>query len=355
MDCPDTRGHHDAGRALALGALVSTFLLAWPLDVRAQWSVTNLHPVGASASRATNVGAGGQVGTVVGGGVSHAAKWNGSAASCVDLDPGWAGATGSTASGVDGSQQVGFAYIGGGPGYAQASLWTGAAGSWVSLQPAGATWSYAMGARGGMQVGYAFFGGEGPHGGMWFGTGSSWVDLHPEWTGVTASHVAGTDGVHQVGQCTVAGLPRALVWYGSSASCIDVTPAAAEFAYCSAVHEGQQVGTAKVGDHLRASRWLGSASSWVDLNPSFAVYSQAYAVHGSQQAGYVMIQGAGLHASIWSGTSASCVDLHKFLPKRFTWSMARGIWHDATHTYVVGWANDPKAARDEAILWRRRT
>ena len=355
MQYQDTRAPHCAGRALALCALASTFAFAWPVDARAQWSVTNLHPAGASGSRATDVGAGGQVGVVVVEGVSHAAKWSGSAASCVDLHPAWAGATASSATAVDGSQQVGFAYIGGGPGYAQASVWNGAAGSWVSLLPAGAVWSYAMGASGGMQAGYAFFGGDGPHGGIWFGTGSSWVDLHPGWAGVTASQVTATDGAQQVGQCTVAGVIRASLWYGSSVSCIDITPAAAEFAYGSGVHDGKQVGTAKVGGILRASLWHGSASSWVDLNPPFAAYSQAYAVHMGQQAGYVMIQGAGPHASFWSSTSASCVDLHRFLPKRFAVSYAMGIWHDAKHTYVVGWAHDPKAARDEAILWRRRT
>jgi hypothetical protein len=72
-------------------------------------------------------------------------------------------------------------------------------------------------------------------------------------------------------------------------------------------------------------------------------------VHGGQQVGYV---NALSRASLWSGTAASWVDLHAFLPAEFNHSsIARGIWHDGTSTYVVGKGFNSTTGRDEALLW----
>ncbi len=68
---------------------------------------------------------------------------------------------------------------------------------------------------------------------------------------------------------------------------------------------GQQVGYA--GYH--ASLWSGTAASWVDLHPAVANYSQADGIGGGQQAGYARV-GGNDHASLWSGTAASWVDLN---------------------------------------------
>jgi hypothetical protein len=70
-----------------------------------------------------------QVGFVAqAGGINRASLWSGTAASRVDLTP--AAASSSLASGVWGSQQVGWANIG---GTERASLWDGSAASWVDL------------------------------------------------------------------------------------------------------------------------------------------------------------------------------------------------------------------------------
>src|SRR5215210_4207854 len=75
------------------------------------WTVTNLHPAGASESYAGGVHAGQQVGSVsFGGGFFRASLWTGTAASWVDLNP--AGAT-SGAGGVYAGEQVGQAFVGG--------------------------------------------------------------------------------------------------------------------------------------------------------------------------------------------------------------------------------------------------
>jgi hypothetical protein len=152
----------------------------------------------------------------------------------------------------------------------------------------------------------------------------------------------------------VAGVLHACLWGGTAASCVDLHPPGAEFSYASAIHGTQQVGTAKVGGSLRATLWFGTAGA-VDLQPSGAHGSQAYAVHDGQQAGYAISSGSPPHASVWTNTAASWVDLHRYLPKRFGGdSYAMGIWHDANYVYVVGWARDTSAQRDEALMWRRR-
>lgn len=71
---------------------------------------------------------------------------------------------------------------------------------------------------------------------------------------------------------------------------------------------GQQVGYARVGSR-HASLWSGSASSWVDLNPPVATISEALGVSGGQQVGYAEVF-AVVRASLWNGSAASWVDLH---------------------------------------------
>jgi hypothetical protein len=56
-------------------------------------------------------------------------------------------------------------------------------------------------------------------------------------------------------------------------------------------------------------------------------------------------------ASLWSGTAASWVDLHTYLPSGFTLSRAEAIWSDGNVIYVVGYAFSPAAFGDEAFLW----
>ena len=174
----------------------------------------------------------------------------------------------------------------------------------VNLHPVGATNSQAWRVGGGQQVGYAGFGGQ-HRASLWRGTAASWVDLNP--AGVIASNAYGVDG-------------------------------------------GQQAGSASGGGVGRASLWTGTAGSWVDLNPAGLTDSLAFGMHGSQQAGTALVGGYA-HASLWSGTAASRVDLHAFLPSGFTQSHARGIWHDAGVTYVVGYGYNSTTARDEALMW----
>ena len=57
------------------------------------------------------------------------------------------------------------------------------------------------------------------------------------------------------------------------------------------------------------------------------------------------------HAGIWSGTAASWVDLHAFLPAGFIQSRADAIWNDGAYTYVAGSAWSETEFNHRAILW----
>ena len=177
----------------------------------AGWTVTNLHPAGASYSRAF---------------------------------------------GVSDGQQVGGAYV---DGKYRASLWSGTAESWGNLHPAGASSSYAYGVSGGQQVGYALVGGD-IHASLWSGTAESWVDLNPAVASHSYAH--GVSGGQQVGCAEVGGKDRASLWSGTGESWVDLHPGGASWSLAYGVSGGRQVGSADG----HASLWSGTAESWVDLH-----------------------------------------------------------------------------------------
>jgi hypothetical protein len=102
--------------------------------------------------------------------------------------------------------------------------------------------------------------------------------------------------------------------------------------------------------------WTGTAASWVDLHPSAilgvssARYSVALAANATQQVGYGRSASATAsldRAFVWSGTAASVVNLHSYLPGGYVESWAYGI--DASGN-VVGRARD--GAGDHAVMWK---
>lgn len=97
---------------------------------------------------------------------------------------------------------------------------------------------------------------------------------------------------------------------------------------------GTQGGAVYVGawpaGNYHASVWSSTADSWVDLHPTtpnaINARSMVHAVSGNHQAGFVEgIGGGPSHASLWSGTAASFTDLH---PDGYSSSIIRGM--DAT-------------------------
>ena len=104
---------------------------------------------------------------------------------------------------------------------------------------------------------------------------------------------------HQVGDGLLAGsnASQALLWSGTVASAIDLTPSSVYGAVAKGSADGMQVGRtdATAGtqyDH--AALWLGSASSWIDLDPNAGFGgSEAWGVANGFEVGYEYTGGGG--------------------------------------------------------------
>lgn len=325
-----------------LGTLVALVTCALTSIVNAQWTVTNLHPAGAKASRAysTNDGQiGGYVITI--NSTQRAALWNGaSPSSWVDLSSGGY----SQVWGMEGNQQVGsFDGV-----QSSATLWSGTAASRVTLNPAGAIGSHAFAIGDGQQVGNAYVG-TCYHASLWSGTAASWVDLNP--TGTSAcSSATGVSAGQQVGVRSVGNVYYATLWSGAAASWVNLNPAGSTESAATRINNGQEVGRAKIDGYPHASLWTGTADSWVDLNPDSALYSEAYGVYAGRQVGQAFVNGQD-RAALWSGTSDSWVNLGAFLSPDFSESTANSIWSDDNFIYVAGSGYNTVTNRYEALLW----
>ncbi len=216
------------------------------------------------------------------------------------------------------------------------------------LRPVGAGDTGAYGAYGSSQLGYACFG---PicRASIWFGTSASRVDLHP--AGAVASTALGAQGLSQVGYVRYPGDQhgRASLWTGSGASVVNLHPPGATTSYAEGVYGSSQVGYALIGGRYRASLWSGSAASWVDLTPAGAVTSRAFGVYGSIQVGDASFLGipgfpGTQRASLWTGTAASWVDLN---PVGKIGSLAQGV-HGSNQ---VGWVYVGVNNAPHASLW----
>ncbi|QDV91911.1 hypothetical protein RAS2_30190 [Phycisphaerae bacterium RAS2] len=332
------------------GALLSASVAA---PVRAQWTVTNLHPEGASESFATGVHAGQQVGYAKFGITDRATLWNGSAESWIDLNP--FGASSSRALGIHNGQQVG--QIGVGSNSTRAAMWSGSAASFVSLHPAGATFSQAHGVYDGRQVGEVRYGGS-SRATLW-NNSSTPLSLHPDWL-ASGSVAYGVDSNQVAARLDMYGDPAAGVWNTSGSYWVNLGPPGTYWSGAYGVHAGEQVGWAygyvwDPNTTIRAFMWRSYTNTGVDLHPAIASSSIAYGVHAGHQVGQVAF-GAypGVpHASFWKGTAETWVDLHTFLPVHYQSSEARGVWHDqdAGITYVVGHGFNINTGRNEALMW----
>lgn len=218
-----------------------------------------------------------------------------------------------------------------------------ASGEWtvINLHPNGATSSAALAIEGGQQVGYANFGG-GYHASLWSGSAASWVSLGG--TAATSVHAGQQGGYISVFMGMGITVPRASAWSGSQRSLVNLHPAAAGLSEPSlsivyGVGAGQQVGLAgPFGGWSHASLWTDTAGSWVDLNPLGSNSSEARATDGSQQVGHAHTG----DACLWSGTAASWVNLH---PQAATLSYALGIQGGQQVGYAV------VGGVDHASLW----
>ena len=112
-------------------------------------------------------------------------------------------------------------------------------------------------------------------------------------------------------------------------------PAGATQSFANSTTGTQVVGWANVpravGSAMHASLWSSSADSWVDLNPADAFSSiVSYAFEGQQAGTAYLGSGPNPHAGLWSNSSASWTDLHP------VGQMASSIGA-TSHAQQVGW------------------
>jgi hypothetical protein len=202
----------------------------------------------------------------------------------------------------------------------------------------------------GRQAGYANYSDNAPiasHAAVWGGSPETFVDLHPS-LGWFLTVAAGTNGPWQVGwgQPTGAPGPRALLWQGTAASVVDLTPPGVDSAQATGIAGDQVVGTtvARYADDNfailtpHAVMWTGPGHTLVDLNPGPGQGSRLFGTDGTHQVGDVG------HAAVWSGTASSMRLLPE--PTGFTASSARGVAGDQVVGYGI-----PAGAADHALLW----
>jgi hypothetical protein len=234
------------------------------------------------------------------------------------LHPATAGS--SYAYGVgSGPQVAGYVDFG---AYFDAGLWSGPAWAFTDLGASLSTNNQADGVGDGQQVGYRYGPGFGEtQAVLWTGTSASAVTLTPP--GSPLSFAYGASGGHQVG-AAVAPLGNnsvhASLWSGTAASWTDLHPAGADDSILTGVSGNHQIGYASISGVDHAGLWTGTPASFLDLNPAGASQSRALACDASQQAGYAQI--IANHACIWTGSAASWTDLN---PAGATSSKAMGV------------------------------
>lgn len=204
-----------------------------------------------------------QVGGLQNPGNVHAIRWNGTPGSFVDLNP--MRCSHSEARAVFGDQIGGWGTF---SGDNHALLWstTGGAEDYIDLNPAGKTTSDIYGMANGQQVGVSYDENFVIEASMWSGTAASYVSLQP--VGVELAVALCTDGVHQGGYATVPGQGQhAFMWSGTAASAVDMNPTGVSGSTINALNGMFQVGSFfdDVTNKTHARVWMGSADNSVDL------------------------------------------------------------------------------------------
>ena len=214
---------------------------------------------------------------------AHAMLWNGTAQSAVDLHPtNLPGITDTIADGTGGSQQVGYGYSAANP-LSHALMWNGTASSVVDLNPSGFDSSEALGTDGTRQVGNGQTHGQ-YHALIWSGSASSAVDLNP--SGFGFSYANGISGDQVVGAAAVsASDPRpshAMLWDIAKRIVVDLSPTDLPGVTASAAYETNGVVQVGVGGDSngfsQALVWNGTAASAVNLTPPGYRDAAAYSV-----------------------------------------------------------------------------
>jgi PEP-CTERM motif len=243
-------------------------------------------------------------------------------------------------------------------GIGHALLWT-TSGAMVDLNPSAFDDSQILATNGAQQVGSGEESAQDAL--LWSGSAASVVDLSPtSLSGIINSQAIGISGTQQVGVgygTLDSGKEHALLWSGTASSAVDLNPTnlgILDGSVAIGTNSTQQVGYAIIApsNFAHAILWSGTAASAVDLNPSGITDSQANGLSGNQQVG----QGSGSetgglgidHALLWTGTAASATDLNPTNLSGYTHSSA-----SATNgiSQVGGGSGSATGGKTEALLW----
>jgi hypothetical protein len=343
-------------------AAAGAFTAALALTAHAQWTVTNLHPtstVTATRSRAQGCADAIQAGYAFVGGVDHALTWTGTGASAADRHP----------AGAQYSRIYSIANFPSPPDAAgvarfnldHAARWSGPNFTFTDLHPAAGFSSVAYDTDGVQQVGIVYIGippaGQ-YHASVWTGAADSWVSLNPN---TPSSFAYGVGSGSQVGYVDVGGfVANAALWRGTPESFVNLHPPAASYSIAFAVKGNpigpqQQGGVAGIDGVDHASIWAETPESWVDLHPAGAIDSEVSALGPDLgeplvQVGSALI-GTYRHAGYWTGTAASWVDLATFLTGPWGDTEAEDVWISGSQMFIAGWGRNLTTNRDEALLW----
>jgi uncharacterized membrane protein len=317
-----------------------------------EYTVVNLHPLGAFYSRAQGISADGQV-QVGYAGASHfrAWLWRGNGLGGVNLHPaGWANSDCRAVS-ADGKRQGG--YVWDSSSALHAAKWVGSSQSFEDIHPPVASSSHveALSGDGFVAVGMTF---PDRMAAVW--RGASFESLHPGDTGFPASKATGvsSNGMFAVGALTNlgGGQGRAIRWNISSGT-YELHGSA--FTYLYAVSSDGSRATGSWGDGVGGwshGLWMFPAWTFRSLDggqPRVGLVS-AISSSGGFQTGYRHLSNA-YGATVWSGSaSALVIDLHSLLSAGYDHSYGLSVSDNGD---VAGYAYRTMPPRDEAILWRR--
>jgi hypothetical protein len=231
-----------------------------------------------------------------------------------------------------------------------AALWNDPSSTPIDLNPAGAIGSSALAIHGSQQVGTYHPDANTEHACLWTGSAASFVDLNPP--GFPRSEAFATDGVHQGGTAQNPAGGGAAMWTGSAQSYVNMQPSWAMGSEILGMWPGEQAGSVTLRSlATHAALWHGSPESAIDLNPAGAGVSRLYATCGSAQVGTANTIQYGFTAGIWFGTPESFVALGQFLPARFGISFATSVAEANGMYYVGGYAQNLDTFQYEAFLW----
>jgi len=350
----------------------ATLDILTPPALPSQWTVTNLHPAWALASRAYGVSGGVQSGecdmpSPPFGTLSHPVRWTGTADSAVDLAPG--NSVGGGAGATSGDVIAGWwwwpypCYIGG----QWQTCYTRQAAAWVgmthhNLQVSGWEYSTANDTDGEVLVGTAwsdddvgnfFFRAT-----VWSGPNFTYRFIHPA-SGVSSSFAYALDRDRVFGMIHTpypGPQAHAAAWRLTSPSefeFADIHPAGASRSQINGAGSGQQAGAAEFAGVWHAAVWAAHAATFFDLHSPAFTWSQAYDTASGLQVGSAGTSGGGAHAVIWATSASEYVDLHAFVPAEFISSYANAIEMAGDGTIsVAGYGYNGAASRYEALMWR---